>query len=101
MFQNSDGKTYDCPYCHNEGEKSCSRGAEVGADNTRTVILEGATITVDWGQVIRSGDIYLALCSTGHKLLTCKYVAIEHYVMPVEKAYAYDTWECAKVINIA
>jgi hypothetical protein len=100
MFQNDSKTPYDCPYCHNKGSDACSWGVEVGADNTRIIQLEGATITVDWGQAIQPGDTYIAQRNNGWKLLTCDYVSPAHCVFPVEKAYVYDTWESVKVISI-
>jgi len=44
------------------------------------------------------GDTYIAERNTGPKLLTVKYVNDEEgYVVPVETAYVFDTWECVKV----
>ncbi len=50
---------------------------------------------------IQPGDLYLAERNTGPKLLTCRSVNTRGWIVPVENAYCFDTWECAKVIGEA
>ena len=99
MFQQN-GKTYDCPYCHNQGENSCSRGCEVGVPALITIQLEGTTITADYNIAIQQGDTYIAKRNTGWKLLTCAFVDTRHWIESKENEYSYDTWECAKVLSL-
>lgn len=71
--------------------------------NTRDsmlVELEGATILAssNAGNII-PGDTYIAKRNTGWKLLTCRFVA-NNAVFPIEIGYAFDEWECFKVIDI-
>lgn len=52
------------------------------------------------GKNIGPGDVYLAKRNTGWKLLECK----EHnqetgVVFPSSMDYAYDSWECLKIIE--
>lgn len=102
MFMHED-KTYDCPYCHNDPNCDgwCQRGVLQGVPVHITIELEGATIVADGAAKIEPGDTYIAKRNTGWKLLTCRFVDPNHWVMPVESAYSYDTWECAKVISIS
>jgi len=104
MFEH-EGKTYDCPYCHNDngpdGLSGCHWGSIQGSEAIKELDLEGAKITVDYSQEIKPGDTYIAQRNTGLKLLTCEYVHSNHWIAPKENAYAYDTWECGKVISIS
>jgi hypothetical protein len=48
---------------------------------------------------IQPGDLYLAERNTGPQLLTCKYVHPRNWIVPIENAYSYDTWECVKIVG--
>lgn len=99
MFQ-INGKSYDCPYCHNEGSSPCQRGVEVGKSAPLSIELEGAKITADGSLAIQPGDTYIAKRNTGWKLLTCVSVDPRHWIQPKENAYCFDTWEAFKVLSI-
>jgi len=45
---------------------------------------------------IKPGDMYLAGRNVGIQLLTCHKVT-DNYIVPKEKAYPYDVWECKKI----
>ena len=103
MFQNDDGKTYDCPYCHNDPsvEGWCTWGALVSEPATFNVEIEGATVVADPAQPVQPGDTYIAFNkNTKWVLLTCKSIHPNHWIEPVENAYYHDTWKSAKVISI-
>ena len=51
--------------------------------------------------LLRPGAMYLAKRNTGWKLLTCRLVDTQrHFVVPMEVAYCFDTWECYRVLTI-
>ena len=58
---------------------------------------ENGLLITGTGYDIRQGDYYIALRNTGPKLLTCREVDKRGWVVPVELAYCYDTYECLKV----
>ena len=49
---------------------------------------------------IQPGDMYLAERNTGPHLLTCSSVSERQYIVPVEMAYCFDTWECIKIVEV-
>ena len=50
---------------------------------------------------IKPGDLYLAKRNGPPELLTCKSISEREYVIPIENAYCYDTWECIKVVSVS
>ena len=47
---------------------------------------------------IQPGDLYVAECNTGPRLLTCRGVSrTEGWIMPTTADYGYDIWECVRV----
>lgn len=61
------------------------------------VQFEGAILIPVKGK-LEPGDTYIAERNAGPKLLTVEKVVDDGgYVVPVEAAYPYDTWECIKV----
>lgn len=49
---------------------------------------------------IEPGDLYLAGRNTGIHLLTClKNNKKGAWIVPIEDAYCYDTWECKKIVE--
>jgi len=50
------------------------------------------------GLDIEPGDTYLAERNSGVKLLTCKeHNRAKNWIVPVEDAYLFDTWECVRI----
>lgn len=50
------------------------------------------------GSDIEPGDTYLAERNSGVKLLTCKeHNRVKNWIVPVEDAYLFDTWECVRI----
>ena len=51
--------------------------------------------------LLHPGDLYMARRNTGWHLLTCRTVQVsQHFVVPMEVAYCFDTWECYRVLTI-
>lgn len=50
---------------------------------------------------IQPGDLYLAERNSGPHLLTCyKANEEEGWIVPVERAYCFDTNECIKIVEV-
>lgn len=64
-----------------------------------TIWFEGAEVSFDCQAEIKPDDLYIAERNTGVKLLTCREIG-DRCIVPKEVAYSFDTWECAKVIQI-
>jgi len=59
--------------------------------------IEGVKFRFVGGE-IEPGDTYIAERNAGLKLLTCREnVHEKSFIIPMETAYAYDTWECFKI----
>lgn len=66
-------------------------------DYGETVQVEGLWWSKDKG-ALAPGDQYVAERDGPAVVLTCKNINYPmHWVVPVEDAYFYDTWECVKV----
>ena len=64
-------------------------------------VAEDLGVKLCWGEDIKPGDLYLAQRNQGVKLLTCRYVNLEHrWVCPTTAAYPYDLHECVKVVEL-
>jgi hypothetical protein len=67
----------------------------------KTVIIEGVTFEFSDEYPSSPGDIYIAERNSGIKLLTVRYIDHENQIVfPMEMAYAYDLYECRKVVRM-
>jgi hypothetical protein len=76
---------------------------------TLKVEVEGLTLEVirvkyDWmgieGEILQTGDTYIAKRNGPWQILTCRKLSDDGtFVIPQEKAYCFDTYECYKVIS--
>lgn len=71
---------------------------------SKKVEVEGVEVEVEDCCVdvtgLESGEWYIAKRNQPWQLLTCKSVDDRGWVVPVEPAYCFDTWECFKVIGV-
>jgi len=64
------------------------------------VEVEGVKLEVE-NKPPSEGELYVAERNMGKQLLTAKQVDYTNgWIVPVEKAYLYDIWECKRVIKM-
>lgn len=65
--------------------------------NGNVLVLEnGIKVRTIPGE-LQTGDLYIGERNLGPQLLTVKELDPRGWVVPVENAYFYNTWECEKV----
>ena len=73
-------------------------------ENTK-IVVQDQSVYSRWAiDPLIPGQSYMAKRNTGWKLLTCLSVTMSggepSFVNAQEKAYAFDAWECFKVLEI-
>lgn len=62
-----------------------------------TGLIEGVPFKLILDRGIQGGDTYLAERNDGYKLLTAAFIDERGWVVPVERAYCYDTGDCIPI----